>query len=373
MDITIRRNPVSIPILPIIAVVLLAILSLWTMRVGSINGSQIGVFVNNLSGNIDVVVRPGSQFYCGIYTDFYVIDNTVQSLRMADVNANKDALDIKTRDGSDVHLDVALNYRLVQDSKVIAERVIPECGLATQYVQVAVDRGRQWREVDAYKLKWARDYARAVIRYKFGEMKTDDFYSSGERARKGLEAEAELNQLLRPHGIEVMNLVPERFRFYEEYEKKISEKKAADQEVQSQEQIALATLESQKKRKAEATAVLNVEIARLDGELRTARLSLEGESTRAKLEAEAYAFTTQTNAEAMFVQAQNEAQGQLARAKAEAEGMRALAASLAGEGGLNLVRLEYAKALQKAVITGVPYSTDPRIQKVELETKEKDK
>src|SRR5215831_5595011 len=91
MNITLKRGrAVSIPVLPIVAGLLLLVLSLMTMRVGRIGGSEIGVFVNNVTGTIQVQVRPGSQFYCGIYNDFYVIDNTVQSLRMADASGPGD-------------------------------------------------------------------------------------------------------------------------------------------------------------------------------------------------------------------------------------------------------------------------------------------
>src|SRR5262245_17683999 len=87
---------ISVPVIPIVAALVLTILLLRTMRVGRIAGSEIGVFVNNLSGRIDVQVRPGAQFYCGLYNDFYVIDNTVQSLRLADTAGRKEGLDIKT-------------------------------------------------------------------------------------------------------------------------------------------------------------------------------------------------------------------------------------------------------------------------------------
>lgn len=368
MKITTNRGvTMNIPILPIVTVILLLVIALRTMRIGQIAGSEIGVFVNNLTGRFDVQIRPGSQFYCGLYTDFYKIDNTVQTLRMADVEGQKEDLNIKTKDGSDVSLDVALNYRLTQDPEVIKNVVISECGLEPMgFARVAVGRGFEHQPLDSYKVKWVRDYARSVVRYKFGELKTDEFYTSSERDKKAREAEVELNVLLRPHGIEIMNVVPDRFRFYKEYEQKISEKKAADQEVQSQTQIALAAQQSQKKFEVEATATLNVDIARLDGELKKQKLGIEAEAAKSKLEAEAYAFTVRTGAEASLYKAKNEAQSLLARTKAEADGMKALAASMAGDGGTNLVKLEYAKALKKATLTGVPYSTDSRIQKLEI-------
>lgn len=368
MNITTRQGlSINLPILPIVTVIILVVLGLRTMRVGQIAGSEIGVFVNNITGKFEVQIRPGSQFYCGLYTDFYKIDNTVQSLRMAEGDGQKEDLNLKTKDGSDVSLDVALNYRLTQDPEIIRTVVISECGLEPEaFARVNVGRGFEHLQLDAYKVKWVRDYARAVIRYKFGELKTDEFYTSSDRDKKAREAEVELNARLRPHGIEIMNVVPARFRFYKEYEEKISQKKAADQEVQSQTQIALAAVQSQKKFEVEATATLNVDIARLDGELKKQKLGIEAEAAKSKLEAEGYAFAVRTGAEASLYKAKNEAQSLLVRTKAEADGMKALAASMAGEGGLNLVKLEYAKALKRAQITGVPYSTDSRIQRVEI-------
>jgi len=362
-----RGTTIQIPILPIVSVIILLVIGLRTMRVGQIAGSEIGVFVNNLTGKLDVQIRPGSQFYCGLYTDFYKIDNTVQSLRLAASEGQKDELNIKTKDGSDVSLDVALNYRLSQDPEMIRTVVIPECGLdAEEFPRSSFGRSFESQQLDSYKVKWVRDYARSVIRYKFGELKTDEFYTSSDRDKKAREAETELNSLLRPHGIEIMNVVPDRFRFYKEYEQKISEKKSADQEVQSQTQIALAQQQSQKKFEVEATATLNVDIAKLEGELKKKTLEIEAEAAKSKLEAEAYAFTVRTGADASLYRSKNEAQSLLARTKAEAEGMRILAASMAGEGGLNLVKLEYAKALKRAQITGVPYAIDSRIQRIEL-------
>jgi regulator of protease activity HflC (stomatin/prohibitin superfamily) len=383
MNITTKRGAtVSIPVLPVVAGLLLLILAVLTMRVGRIGGSEIGVFVNNVTGRIEVQVRPGSQFYCGIYNDFYVIDNTVQSLRMADSTPadqqqpqrgrraptrsrdqlpQNEGLNIKTKDGSDVSLDVALTYRLAQDAETIRARVIPECGLGTDWFEAGSEN-----PIDSYKAKWIRDFARSVIRYKFGELKTDEFYSSSERDKKAREAEEELNAQLRPHGIEIVNVVPDRFRFYDEYETKISEKKAADQEVQSQIQFAKTAYESQKMREVEALASTNVEIAKLDGELKKQKLQVDAEASKAKLEAEAYAFTAKTQADAALYKAKNEAMSLLARAKAEADGMKALAASLSGEGGVSLVKLEYSKALKKATLQGLPYATDSRVQRLEV-------
>ncbi|MCC6671270.1 MAG: SPFH domain-containing protein [Planctomycetes bacterium] len=368
MDILTRRGPITIPVLPIISVLLIAVLALVTMRIGRVQGDQIGVLVNNLTGNVEVRMQSGSFFYNGLVTDFYTLDNTRQILRMAGDN-DSDDVDIKTRDGSDVSLEVEIAYRLQQDEATIRTRLLPEVGLAQE--PALVQRGPSRRdtvveEVDAYKARWVRDYARAVIRYVFGELRTDEFYEATARDGKAKEAEQELNRLLQPHGIQVLSVVPDKFRFYEEYEKKISEKNAALQEVQSQKDLARAATQMQKRRETETNATVTAEIAKVEGELRKEMLEAEGDAARDKITADAYAISQKNAAEAAFYKAQNDAKALLAKAQAEAEGMRQLAASLVGEGGLQLVKLEYAKALARSTITGVPYATDPRIQKVEV-------
>ncbi len=357
MDIVINRRPVSIPILPIVTGIFLVVLAFMSMRIENVEASQIGIMVNNLSGNVDVTTETGAHVYNGLYTDFYLLDNSTQTLRMAGDQGRGDQVNVKTDDGSDVSLDVELNYRLVQAPEVIRDVVVSESGLL-------IRQGRE--EVERYKLKWVRDYARSVVRYKFGELNTSEFYESDKRDTKARESEAELDRLLMPHGIDVVRVVPEAFSFYAEYETLVKDKQAADQEKDSQEQRANAARETQQLRTTEATAEANVQIARIRGELEKRVLEAQAAASKETLAAEAYAYSVKTAADAEFYKAKNDAQAIVAKATAEAQGLSQLATSLSGSGAANLVKLEYAKALQKATITGIPYAIDPRIQKVEI-------
>lgn len=367
MDLVIKRRPVSVPILPVAALVILIVGGLTTMRVGRIQGNEVAVLVNNLTGNIDVRTEPGALVYNGLLTDFWVMDNTVQTVRMVD----SEGVNIKTLDGADVTLDVELNYRLLQDATVLREKVVPECGVeqVSTVVNTTDARGRRVQTratVDAYKAKWVRDYARSIIRYKFGELKTDRFYDATERNNKAQESVAELNRLLGPHGLEVSGVIPDKFRFYEEYESKIAEKKAADQEAQSQRQKALAATEDQARQEAEAQADATVAIEEAKGELRKELLAAEAAANKAVVAASAYAYETKVGADANLFRAKNEAQSILVQAEATAMGLRQLATSMSGEGSINLVKLAYAKVLSNAVISGVPFAKDPVVQKVDV-------
>jgi len=359
MQVVIKRRPVDVPVIPIATLILLLIGAFTSVRVGRIQANEIGVFVNNISGEITVDTQPGANVYNGWITDFYVLDNTEQSYVMSSERGGGDEVSIKTRDGADVRLDVAINYRLVADAKVVKEQIIPECGLE----KLPTAAG----PLDAYKLKWVRDYARSIIRFKFGELTPNSFYDASGREEKGREAKEELNRLLQPHGISVTLVAPQKFLFYEELETMITDKQAAEQEVEAEKAKATAALQAQEREKTKAMARLNVGVAEREGQLRQAILVAEAEAERGTKEAQAYAYSAKTEADAAFYKAQNDAKSMLARAEAEAEGLRQLAASLAGDGASNLVKLRYADALMRARITGVPYATDPRIQKVELD------
>ena len=57
MDIIINKKPVSLPLLPIVAGVFAVILLLMAMRIGRVEADEVGVFVNNLSGDVDVTTQ----------------------------------------------------------------------------------------------------------------------------------------------------------------------------------------------------------------------------------------------------------------------------------------------------------------------------
>jgi regulator of protease activity HflC (stomatin/prohibitin superfamily) len=363
MQVQLQGRSVAIPVLGILAVALVAILLALNIRVARVQADEIGVSINNLTGSITIRTTPGATIYNGLMTDFYTLDNTVQAYTMVD----DDSVNVKTEDGSDVRLDILINYRLVQDARVIADAVVPEAGLGQVAIDTGSGRRSSYEYVDAYKAKWIRDYARSICRYIFGELQTDAFYQSDLRDQKARDCETELNMLLRPHGIEVVKVVPDRFEFYREYEEKIAQKKEADQEAEKQEELARAAIERQKRREVEAQAEMNVAVEEALGQLRKELLAAQAEANKERLNAEAYAIEIKKDADARFYEAQNEAQSIVAGAEAEAEGLTKLAASLAGNGADKLVRLEYAKRLRSARINGVPYATDPRIQKVEID------
>lgn len=340
-------------ILALLAVFLFTLAMSTTVRVERVSGTEVGIKVNNLNGNIEVISQSGTYIYNGILHTFHLMDTTVQRLEMtADEQRgdrrSTDDLRIKTIDGSDVYLDVTINYRILEDK--ISE-VIQTSGLG-----------------DAYKVKWIRDYSRSICRTVFGELTTEQFYDASFRNEKALKAVNELNDNLKPFGIAVTKVIAEKFRFHEEYEAKIRAKKLADQEVEEQISKAQAAEQNQNFRIMEANKKKDVFLASYDGQMKQLVVQATAEAEKSVKESEAYAIQRKLGGDAKYYQMEKNSHAILAKKSAEAEATKALADSLQGEGGKKIVKLSYAKQLSNVQITGQPYtiqSTTERFSHIE--------
>ena len=174
MDVIINKKPVSLPILPILALISTLILGFMSARIASVGGDEVGVFVNNLTGNVSVKLQSGSSLYNGLYTDFYTLNKTEGSIEMS--KASGDVVRIKTGDGSDIELDVMINYRLIADNQSV-EIVAFECGLS-QVQPYGAMASRRGELEDAYKQQWVRVYSLSIVRQVFGELEPKDFYDA---------------------------------------------------------------------------------------------------------------------------------------------------------------------------------------------------
>ena len=336
-------------ILILIALIGLTILSLYMFRVQRVSGTEIGIKVNNVTGEITVIAESGTNIYNGLLNSFHLLDATVQRLEMVSQigrgeRSDRDDLRIKTVDGSDVFLDLTINYQLRRD--MVAE-VVTTSGLE-----------------DAYKYKWVRDYSRSVCRTVFGEMTTEEFYDASVRNVKAQKAMEELNNLLKPYGIEVSSVIAEKFSFHKEYEERIRAKKLADQEVEEQISKANAARQKQLFRIVEATKKKEVVLASYAGEMEKLIVEAKANAERDVRLAEAYVIDTQLGADATYYQREKNAQAIQVKAIAEGEALTAMAEAYAGTGGINLVKRAYAKKLSSMQITGQPFTIENKTERL---------
>lgn len=333
------------------AFLLVMVLLFSTIRIGRVSGEQIGILLDRLSGELTVIDQSGVKIYNGLLSDFYVLDRTLQTMHMTEdptrgEKRGRDDLKVKTVDGSDVYVDLKVQYKIDPN--------------------MAVEVVRTSGPGDAYKEKWARDYIRSICRNYLGELTTEQFYDASQRDAKIVLAQNELNARLKPFGIIVDSVViPQRPHFYKEYEEMIKKKKLADQAVLEEQSKALAAKQKQQTLLVQENNKKNVAVERFRGEMQQRIIQTKADAEKAMKAADAYYEKVTIQAEANLYAMEKKAEAILAEKKAEADGIMALKRALEGEGGRNMVKLEYARKLKQVGITGRPFSVDGRVERFE--------
>lgn len=330
-----------------IALVLILLFVLTSLRLGRVSGEQVGVLLNKRTGKM-TVLNTGVTVYNGITNSFYVLDKTLQTLDMtASTPGTPDSeLKIKTIDGSDVYVPLMVQFK-IEPGQVID--VLNTSGPGNEY-----------------KRKWARDYVRSICRNHLGELSTEEFYDSAKRQGKIAAAKKMINdKLTKRFGISIDSIVPQKPRFYKEYEEMIKKKKLADQAVLEEKSKANAAKQRQHTEVVQTTNKKNVAIEQFEGKMKEKIIAAEAQGEKSRKAAEAYFDKITIGAEARFYASQKNAAAILAAKKAEAKGIEAMKKALEGEGGINMVKLEYAKKLKNVKFSGRPYAIDPGVMKFE--------
>jgi len=290
----------------------------------STSPTEVGVRTNKLGllggkGVVDTVYEPGgTYFFVPFITDWHTFDTRLQSLEMtAAVNRGdrpgRDDLLFKSIDGNDIGLDVIITYQIVPEE-------------APLILQQVAESDEQLRS------NIVRTIARSKPRDIFGELQTEEFYVAEERTAKAEQVRTRLNEILGKYGVTVQRVSTRDYRFNEEYQQAIEEKKVADQMVEKLKSETAAAEEEYRTKVAEAEAT-NAKIQE----------QADGEYRRAVIEADAY-----------FEQQKRIARAIEAEAIAEAEAMQRLNLALSGVGAEKLISLAIAEALQGKRIVMLP-------------------
>lgn len=304
-----------------------------------IAADEVAVVVNNLTGGIKLINRAGAVLYYPFIQDIYILDKREQVLKMTAAEIDEkhpqgNPLLVKSIDGGDVVLDIQIQYTLQPDYAI---HIVQNTGVG-----------------NVYKQKWVYDYARTVCYYCYGELTLSEFPIASMRDVKAQKARKEINEMLEKHGFYLTSINLTDYRYYREYAEKIQERRLADKEVEEQKTRASAARENQRKVIVEETKKMEVDVARFRGDCDKRIMDAKGAAEAKKQDADAYLIQKKYEADAEFERLAKEAEAVLATVKAEAGGLKALRDALEGDGGRNLVRLEYAKRLKQAIVRGLP-------------------
>jgi regulator of protease activity HflC (stomatin/prohibitin superfamily) len=232
----------------------------------------------------------------------------------AAVHRTIEALNVQTSDGYAVTCDVTLLYT-IQDP-----------------VKVAKDFGWGSLYVDAFVINTFRNGILATL----GKMNAESFYDSAVRIKAIEEAEEVLKQRFAARGFKVEFLLLRNFRYADNYEKSLRDKKVAVQLAEKNRKERLVNEEKAKRQQIESKGNAAITIAESEVQARIA-----------KVRAEAELYSSQTRARA---------DKEVNVAGAEAKRLKADALTQAG--GRYVVALETSKMfdnIEGAVMTPEQY------------------
>jgi regulator of protease activity HflC (stomatin/prohibitin superfamily) len=267
------------------------------------------------------VYAPGSTYFFLPYiNDWHTFDIKDQNLEMTFTLAEgdretRDDLLFKSIDGNDISLDVIITYQI-------------DPAMAPYILQYVAPDNRSLQE------KIVRTVARSKPRDVFGELKTEEFYVTEMREIQADRAKEVMQGILGPMGVIVKTVLTRDYRFNEDYQKAIEDRKIADQQAEKNKSAQRAALEEYKRKLEEARGDVNKIVADANGEYQ-----------KAKIEADAYHEKQQRIAEAVKTEAVTEAQG-----------IREMNEAMNRAGGETLVKLKVAESLQGKKIILLPMS-----------------
>ena len=260
-------------------------------------GMNRGVQKKAYTAGLHFVV-PGLNQLHRLPRDIQVLELT-NSPQTASSMARKDrAAHIQTSDGFFVDVDVSILYR-IDDPYLVFTKIGP--GILFE------DNG-------------IIPKAEPALKETLGKLTTEDFYNSPLRVSKTREAGILLNEELNPKGIRVESVLVRYFRYSQEIQKNIEEKKLKDQLVFTNQAAARAATEE----------------AQLKKIIQEGRVSVEVEMQKGQ------AYVTRKLAEKdLYVRTKN-AEADLLVKLAEAEKVRLKNEALKGVGSERMVGLKMA-------------------------------
>lgn len=304
---------------------LIFLLPILTSCYTSTNETEIALKVNKMgifgkAGIQDEIYGAGqTHFYIPYFQEMYKFNTKLQTITMVYSPSKgekfRDDLLFKTIDGNDISLDLEVQYRVLHDK-------------AGHILEMVAKNDKELR----YNI--VRSISRATPRDIYGELKTEEFYISENRDKATEKVLKKLNSILEPMGVTVESVLLSDYRFNQEYQKAIEDKKIADQQAEKNKSATAAAIEEYKRKEEDARGEVNKMIALADGNYK-----------KSKIEADANLEKSKTLAEA--IKAEGEAQ---------AKSIRKLNQALAGSGGRTMVKLEIAKAMKDKEIVLLPLS-----------------
>ncbi len=294
--------------LQIIVVGFILIVVIYNTLLTYVHPNEFGIMVKRLGMDRGVqkdIYAAGLHFVMPFFWEMHRLPRDVQVLELtgnpqtaADLARKDRAAHIQTSDGFFVDVDASIIYR-INDPYLVFTQIGP---------------GKLFEENGIIPK------AEPALKETLGKLTTEDFYNSPLRVKKAAEAGDLLNKELNPKGIKVELVLVRYFKYSQEIQKNIEEKKLKDQLVFTNQAAARAAKEEAELKKIVQEGQVTVEV-----ELEQGR-----------------AYVTRKTAEKdLYVRAKN-AEADLLVKLADAEKVRLKNDALKGVGSERMVGLKMA-------------------------------
>lgn len=336
------------------ALILILVITGFLTSYTYVEPKEVAVIKNNLTGTEQVREESGLVVHLPYgLTDVFLLDRTVQvfsmtrSARGGD-RRSVDNVKIKVADGSNVEVDVDVNYKIIpSESAKIIRRVGPGY---------------------AFKNKMIRSYARAVLRERYGTLTLENVADPSTRTTQNVLVKKSLNESLRPFGIEVTLVNTTNFIFNAKYERLVKEKKSAAQDFINQAAAQQQAVKEQQTKLAAAGREKNNALIDAGGSAKKRIVEADAKAKQLVARAKGEAYSKRLEGDRMFEVAKNEAKAIETEGMSTAAGIRKLADAYES-GGIGLVKEALARKLAGVRINGRPYSLSERIDRLSIDTK----
>jgi len=230
-------------------------------------------------------------------------------------------IELKSKDGYTVRLDITVKYRIKPEE---THKLYQKFNSEAKYKGIV------------------RDQVQNTIRNVFGTMLTEEFYNPEVRRGKTEESFTSLSGDLARNHIELVQILIRDIAFDPSYERKILDKKLADQDVELNKSRALA--EEKKGETNRIVAETEAKVQVISQELKAEQLTVKADTDKqmAQINADARLTAAKLIADADLYAAGLAAKGELLEKE---EGERLKADALNAPGGRNLVAFEIIEQL----------------------------
>ena len=228
-------------------------------------GLHTGIQKNVYYTGLHFVVPFGAQSMHRFPRDIQVFELTNYKETASRRARKEKAAHIQTSDGFFVDVDVSILYRIVDPYKLIT----------------TVGPGR------LYEDNGIIPKVEPKLKEALGEMTTEEFYNSPLRAEKAEKAKQLLNAELTAKGIQVENVLVRYFKYSDEIQRNIEEKKLKDQLVFTNQSKAKASAEEAVVKKVKTEGEANIKIKLEEGKAYVVKKNAERDLYTRRKKAEA--------------------------------------------------------------------------------------